>query len=55
MFSRVREFSDIGIKNGIDKQRLREITCKQGKMKRRINEETRLKMLADATLNKYFR
>ena len=55
MFSRVRKFSDIGTKDGIDKQRLCEATRKQGKMKRRINEETRLKMLADVTLNKYFR
>ena len=55
MFSRVRKFSDIGIKDGIDKKRLCDVIRKQGKMKRRINEETRLKMLADATFNKYFR
>ena len=55
MLSRVQKFSDIGIKDGISKSRLYEAIRKQGKMKRRLNEEKRLKRLADITLNKYLR
>ena len=55
IFSRIYKFSEISIKDVIDKQRLCEVICKQRKMKRRINEEMQLKMLADATLNKFFR
>ena len=54
MFSRVCKFSDIGIKDGIDKHRLCEAIHKQGKMRRCIAEEKQLKMLAEATLSKIF-
>ena len=54
IFSRVRKFSDIGTKDGIDKYRLYNAICKQGKMKRCINEEKCLKILAQATLSNFF-
>ena len=54
IFSRVCKSSDIGTKDRIDKCRLCEAIWKQGKMRRRINEEKHLKMLAKATLSKFF-
>ena len=54
MFSRVRKFSDIGLKDGIALHRLCHVIRKQSKMKKRIEEEKRLKKLADATVAKYF-
>ena len=53
MLSRVRKFSDIGIKDGISKSRLCEAIQKQGKMKRWLNEEKRLKRLSTVAYNKY--
>ena len=45
IFSRVHEFLDIGMKDGIDKHRLCETIYKQEK-KMRINKESCLKILA---------
>ena len=54
MFSRVCKFSDISIKDRINKYRLYGAICKKGKIKRCINEEKYLKMLAEVTLSKFF-
>ena len=53
MFSRVRKFSDIGLKDRIQRSRLCEAIRKQPKMARRIREEQRLKNLAMSTWEKY--
>ena len=53
MFSRVRKFSDIGLKDRIQRSRLCEAIRKQPKMARQIREEQRLKNLAMSTWEKY--
>ena len=54
MLSYVYKFSNIRIKDGVEKYRLCEIIRKQSKMKRHLQEEEYLRLLADTTLNKYF-
>ena len=52
--SRVQRFSDIGIKDGINKNRLCDKIRKHKKVKSRILEEERLRSLAAITEDKYF-
>ena len=53
VLSRVTKFMFIGLKNGISKNRLYKIIARHKKMKPRIEEEKRLRMLCENTL-KYF-
>ena len=50
--SRVTRFTDIGIYDGITKQRLCSAIKKQSKMRKRIEEEDRLNRSCDLTLSK---
>ena len=52
ILSYIYKFSDIGIKDSIEKYRLCVVICKQLEIKRHLQEWEHLRFLADVILNK---